>query len=118
MGLYQSELNKQLHLRNRQKQEWDLMKKKMEENNDKKEKEKSQQQMMYEEEQRVEDQQEVDDTDKSKRLSSSMMRSARDTDSSETLQRAVDLLHNQNGNLIHLEYISLIFFLQATRFEH
>lgn len=100
MGLYQSELNKQIHLRNKQKQEWDLMKKKLQISEEKKQTELSKKQMLLEKEQEMEDQQEVQETDVSKTLSAAMVQSARDHETSHTLQRAVDLLHNQNGNFV------------------
>lgn len=101
MGLYQSELSRQIHLRNKQKREWELMKKKIDLENDKKKKNLSHQQELFEQEQRQGDREELEETEASKKLASAMLRSASGQDNyEETLSKAVDLLHNQNGNLL------------------
>ena len=92
MGLYQSELGKQIHLRNKQKREWETMKKNME----KKKMEEARQQALFEKEQQEHDSFELEETENSKSLSSAMLKSAREN-SDDTLRKAVDLLHNQNG---------------------
>lgn len=109
MGLYQSELSKQMFLRNKQKREWDAIRKKTEVQNTKR--------LLSEEtetqldnERRDDDAIELQETDLSKKLSQSMLRSARCKDE-ETMQKMVDLLHNQNGNLCN---VFLIYFFQST----
>lgn len=97
MGLYQLELSRQLHLRNKQKREWEMMKKKIEKNNANKETELSKEQEMIEQEQREEELTEIRETNVSKKLATEMVRSARENDA-ETLKKAVDVLQNQNGN--------------------
>lgn len=91
MGLYQSEVTKQTHLRKMQKREWELMKK-----NDKKQMEKE---LAIEKDQREENLAELAETDASKKLASAMVKSSLGK-KDDTLQRAVDLLQNQNGNFL------------------
>lgn len=92
MGLYQLELSRQIHLRNKQKREWEVMKKKEAISQEKKQA----QQDLVEKELRAEDAEELQETEISKQLASEMNESARDN-SDDTLMRAVNLLHNQNG---------------------
>lgn len=96
MGLYESELTKQILLRKRQRQEWDMMKKKKaaeEEQiqNSNKEEEANQ-------EQREEERIEIEETRVSKGLASEMVRTSLG-DQGDTLKRVVDVLQNQNGKL-------------------
>lgn len=97
MGLYESELTKQIHLRNRQKQEWDMMKKKMEIAEEKRVEDKNQEQDAIDREQREEDRIELEETHISKKLASSMVKSALGN-GADTMQKMVELLQNQNGN--------------------
>lgn len=97
MGLYESEINKQIHLRNRQRREWDMIKKRIASEEEEKRKEKTKEQHLVEQEQREEDRIEIEETRASKNLASSMVRSAL-AGESDTLQKVVDVLQNQNGN--------------------
>lgn len=96
MGLYSSELTKQLHLRNKQKREWDLMRKKMvlEEENEKDQRSRNEQ--MLDQDRLNEDQIELQETVVSKNLCSAMVRSVR-ANCDDTMKRSVELLQNQNG---------------------
>ena len=96
MGLYQLELSRQVHLRNKQKREWEIMKKKQAISQEKKEKHLSHQQELFEKQQRAEDLEELQETEASKKLAAQMTNSAREK-SDDTLLRAVNLLQNQNG---------------------
>lgn len=96
MGLYESELNKQLYLRNQQKQEWDVMKKEMEKKQEKNDADLSHKKNLFEKQQRDQDREELKETEISKNLSNAMVKSAREQ-SDETLQKVVDVLQNQNG---------------------
>ena len=102
MGLYESEISKQIHLRNQQKKEWIAMKKKYQpppskrllpENVEK----------QFEDERRLDDSLEIQETQVSKKLSGAMMRSARGG-LDDTLLKAVDLLNNQNGTYLMFFY--------------
>ena len=99
MGLYESELNKQIHLRNKQRKEWDVMNKKMEADMEKKKTEISQQQRLLEQDKRDEDRVEIRETNKSKNLVATMVQSAHDEeeDDDDTLLKAVEVLQDQNG---------------------
>lgn len=99
MGLYESELNKQLFLRNKQKKEWDMMNKKIEAENEKKKNECSNQQRIIDQEKREDDRLEMAETDASKKLTNAMVRSSqRNENNNETLDKVVDVLKDQNGN--------------------
>ena len=95
MGLYESELSRQIHLRSRQKKEWHALRKKMEEaaalasNSDDVEK-----QLL--EDKRKEDSREMQETAASKQLAAAMVNSSTES-KDETLHKCVDLLNNQNG---------------------
>ena len=94
MGLYESELSRQIHLRSRQKKEWHALRKKMEEaaalasNSDDVEK-----QLL--EDKRKEDSREMQETAASKQLAAAMVNSSTES-KDETLHKCVDLLNNQN----------------------
>lgn len=96
MGLYESELNKQIHLRNKQKQEWDMMKKKLVLAEEQRKEKAYQDQQLIDQEQREEDRIEIEETRLSKNLVSEMVKSALGEQSS-TLHKVVDVLQNQNG---------------------
>lgn len=96
MGLYELELSKQLHLRNRQKREWEMLKKKMIAAKEEEEQENSRRNVLIEAKKKEEDRNELAETEVSKNLASAMVRSARET-KDDTLQKAVELLQNQNG---------------------
>lgn len=96
MGIYESELSKQIHLRNRQKREWELMKKKLMEAKEKDQNQIACQEEEEQERRREEDRMEIEETEVSKNLATAMLRSAANRND-DTLQRAVDLLQNQNG---------------------
>ena len=98
MGLYQSELTKQRHLKKMQKKEWDMMKKKMAEKQQHKNNELNEQQTIHDQEEREQNLVELRETEASKKLASAMVKSSLER-KDDTLQKAVDLLHNQNGNL-------------------
>lgn len=97
LGLYQSELTKQIHLRNKQRKEWDAMKKKMAISEEERISKKSKEQQLIEQEEKAEEKNEIEETRVSKRLTSAMTKSAL-AETSETLKKVVDVLHNQNGN--------------------
>ena len=99
MGLYESELNKQILLRKRQKREWDSMLKKLAQQQQQKEKAKLEEEEKLEQERREEDLIEMDQTRVSKDLCSVMVKSALAKEAG-TLQKVVDVLQNQNGKLI------------------
>lgn len=96
MGLYELELTKQIHLRNRQKREWEMLNKKrvqeeqlqLQKNND--------EQIHLHQEEKNEERIEMEETKVSKNLASAMVRSSLG-DQAETLQRVVEVLQNQNG---------------------
>ena len=97
MGLYESELTKQIHLRNRQKQEWDMMKKKMEtEAADNLHKSNKEQELIQQEE-REEERMELEETRVLKNLTSAMVNSSLHNEG-DALHRVVEVLQNQNGN--------------------
>lgn len=98
MGLYESELSKQILLRNRQRKEWEMMKKKCEIRQQQKQKESSELEQQQLQEKEAENRTEIAETDASKKLTNAMLASARDK-KDDTLQKAVEVLHNQNGNL-------------------
>lgn len=95
MGLYESEISKQIHLRNRQKKEWETMKKKQLPTSNGLIPEHVEKQL--EEERRRDESIEIQETQASKKLAAAMTRSARGG-LDDTLQKAVDLLNNQNGS--------------------
>lgn len=100
MGLYQSELSRQIHLRNKQKREWESLKKKIAKDMEQQKKDLTNEQDLFEQEQRQEDLEEMRETEASKKLATAMLRSASGLDNyEETLSKAVDLLQNQNGNM-------------------
>ena len=96
MGLYQSELSKQIHLRKMQKREWDGMLRNISQNAQQKLKDISERQRVHEEEEREGNLREIDETNVSKKLASAMVKSSLEN-WDDTMQRAVDLLQNQNG---------------------
>lgn len=96
MGLYESELSKQLHLRNRQKREWESMKKSMDLAKEKEKEEVARQKELFEQQKKDEDRIELQETETSKNLASRMSKSAHEK-SDDTLQRCVEVLQNQNG---------------------
>lgn len=110
MGLYNSELNKQIHLRNKQKREWEKMKKAMEGDMQKRMEERARNQSILEQEKRNDDRIEMVETDRSKKLTNAMVYSAQEGLAvDETLHRAVEVIRDQNGN-------EPIFFLIITNF--
>lgn len=101
MGLYESELSRQIHLRNRQKKEWQAIRKKME--NDAAEASNNSKNLVpqhvekqFQEDKRREDNQEMEETVRSKQLASAMMKSA-NSNHDDTLQKCVEVMNNQNG---------------------
>ena len=99
MGLYESELNKQLFLRNKQRKEWDMMNKKIEAENHRRQEEGSDQQRLMDQEKREEDRVELTETTASKKLTQAMLRSCQEhDDGNDTLEKVVDVLKDQNGN--------------------
>lgn len=96
MGLYESELNKQIHLRSRQKKEWGKMKQKIEADIEKNNQEISEQQRRDEQEKIDDDRMELVATTTSKKLTASMVRSAQEK-GDDTLLKAVEVLRDQNG---------------------
>ena len=83
-----------MFLRNKQKREWEKMK------NDQTNGKSSKAKQAFEKQQRAEDMEELEETETSKKLSLAMVRSEQqgNSESDDTLMRAVvDLLHNQNG---------------------
>lgn len=97
MGLYESELNKQIHLRNRQRREWDMLNKNMEIEGEKRKRDISEQEKMLEQERREENRIEIAETEASKTLTQAMVRSSQEDDCQETLLKVVDVLRDQNG---------------------
>ena len=97
MGLYESELSKQLFLRNKQRQEWDMMNKKIEAEKEKQKKDGSHQQRLIDQEKRDDDRVEMAETEVSKKLTSTMVRSFQEDDN-ETLGKVVDVLKDHTGN--------------------
>lgn len=104
MGLYQSELTRQIHLRNRQKREWEKMKQAELINREKKKNDLSRKQELFEKEQREEDLEEIRETEVSKSLAAAMFGSARES-KDNTLMKVVDLLQNQNGTTLILIFL-------------
>ena len=96
MGLYESELNKQIHLRNRQKKEWDMMKKKIAVAEEQKIQEAAEGQNLIDQEQRDADRIELEETQTSKKSASEMVRSSL-AQESDSLKKIVEVLQNQNG---------------------
>lgn len=97
MGLYESELNKQILLRKRQKREWDSMAKKMALAEEERQRKRREEEEKLEQERREEDRVELEETRVSKDVCSAMVKSALGRQA-DTLQKAVDVLQNQNGN--------------------
>lgn len=101
MGLYQSELTRQIHLRNKQKREWGVIRKNMKKSNEEKKNELSHQQQLFEQEQERANVEEMQETEKSKGLAAALVKSANaNLQSDDTMKKAVDLLQNQNGNML------------------
>lgn len=98
MGLYESELTRQIHLRNRQRKEWQMLKKNME-NPPPTPTLPEAANLRFQEEKRKEDRQELEETTASKQLASAMVASAQNN-AGDTLQKVVDLLNNQNGKKV------------------
>lgn len=96
LGLYESELNKQIHLRNKQRKEWDMMKKRMEHDEEKKMAQITKERELVEEEAKEEERIEIEETRVSKKLTSAMVRSALE-EPAQALNKIVDVLQNQNG---------------------
>lgn len=96
MGLYESELNKQILLRKRQRREWDMLEKKMAQEDEHNNLMREQEKELLQQQQREEDRLEMEETRLSKDLTSAMVRSALGKQA-DTLQKAVDVLQNQNG---------------------
>lgn len=96
MGLYESELSRQIHLRSRQKKEWQMLRKKMEAEANSRHVIPEQVEKEIQEEKRKDDQRELAETATSKQLAAAMMRSSTANDD-ETLHKCADLLNNQNG---------------------
>lgn len=96
MGLYQTELTKQIHLRNRQRKEWDMLKKKTLTTQEQRESDNSREEQLLQKEKDDEDKIELQETQVSKRLTNDMLKSARQKDG-ETLQKAVEVIYNQTG---------------------
>lgn len=96
LGLYESELSKQIHLRNKQRKEWDMMKKKMEQEQEKKKSKKAEEQQLIDEEEKEEERVEIEETRVSKKLAAAMVRSAAE-EPSNVLEKIVEVLQNQNG---------------------
>lgn len=101
MGLYESELNKQIHLRNRQKKEWEMIKKKLALAQEKEKEKSAQGKNQYDQEQREADRLELEETQVSKNLAAAMVQSSL-TQQSDTLQKVVDVLQNQNGACVNV----------------
>lgn len=80
------------------------MKKKMACATEEKKKALAQQQQLIDKERRDDDRTELMETETSKKLALAMLKSAQDN-SSDTLQKAVELLHNQNGNYLLFKYV-------------
>ena len=105
MGLYEAELSKQIHLRNKQQKEWETMKKKMGA-----EKTVSTAREQHLKDDKLEDDRiELEETNKSKSLASSLLKGAlaRANDEEEdvdVLQKAVDVILNQNGKVHNAAY--------------
>lgn len=96
MGLYQSELSKQIHLRKIQQREWESLKKKISLNMQEKEKESNEREFRREQEEREENRTELEETNTSKKLAANMVQSALES-RDDTLKKVADLLQNQNG---------------------
>ena len=101
MGLYQSELTKQIYLRNKQKKEWEMMKKKMAVAEDRSREKKTGEEERMQRDKHEEDLEELQETRASKKLVSDMVKSALEKNA-DSLQRAVEVLQNQNGELPHV----------------
>ena len=74
------------------------MKKKIREEEEKKKNDLSSRQKNLEQEKRREDHQEIVETDVSKKLTAAMLKSSQEREIESTLDRAVDVLRDQNGN--------------------
>lgn len=110
MGLYESEINKQLHLRNRQRREWESMKKKQIADDENKKRQSSHQQKLLEQERREQDQIEMNETNVSKKLTASMVNACQEAeDDDDVLIKVVEVLRDQNGNFF------LIFFIKHSK---
>lgn len=103
MGLYEAELSKQIHLRNKQQKEWEIMKKKMgmARNHD------NQKEGLTDKQE--DDRIEMEETSMSKKVAASLASSAaslgdgncdEDEVIADVIQKAVDLLLNQNGKIL------------------
>ena len=103
MGLYESELSRQIHLRSRQKKEWQIQRKKMEEAAAAKASKPVEIEKQILEDKKKEDIREMEETATSKQLAATMVRSSAASNQVETLQNCVDLLNNQNGHLITMK---------------
>lgn len=113
MGLYQSELTKQIHLRKLQKKEWERMKKKRFLDNQQQQTDLSNKQTaQVESEERAETLRELEETEASKRLASAMVKSSLEM-CPNTLKKAVDVIQNQNGN-----YQTLVFNVSSGYLSH
>lgn len=86
-----------MHLRNKQRREWDAIKKKMQMAEVERKEEVSRKEKMLDHDKMDEDRIELQETAASKQLTTAMVKSARGN-SDETLQKAVEVLQNQNGN--------------------
>ena len=98
-----------MHLRNKQRREWEKMKKQIDSNNSKQALE-EEQLKLQEEAKRKEDKIEMEETLVSKKLSAVMSRNARQQ-KHDTLQNAVDLLANQNGNFGYEKNVCLYIYI-------
>ena len=96
MGLYESEISRQMQLRNRQKKEWQALRKKFQNTIPLTSVLPNTIEKHFEEEKKNDDRRELEETAVSKQLASAMMTSSQER-SDETLQKVADLLHNQNG---------------------
>lgn len=96
MGLYESELSKQIHLRNKQRREWENMKKAMKTNEENKREHFHNKQLILEKEKREENMEELRETEVSKNLCTAKVRSTNE-EVEFILQKIVDVLQNQNG---------------------
>ena len=112
MGLYESELNKQIHLRNRQKKEWEMMKKKIALAEEQRSQQAAQGQDLLDQEQREADRVELEETQTSKKLTSAMVKSSL-AHASDTLPKIVEVLQNQNGKLVDI----FLYFLGLNTFD-
>ena len=97
MGLYESELTKQIHLRNKQRKEWEAMKKKMAWTEEQTHVKKAQEQQLLDQEHREEERTELEETRASKKVTAAMVETALGGNIAESLQKIVEVLQNQNG---------------------